>query len=111
MITITDRRGAKIEGWDILNDAYAQIITDHNSDSGWVPSDTVSGWEYQEAAGRTAAEQTVGGNEVTHALLAMILEAAPEDDPIFEQIEEAAGRALQAFAEEMDHEAEQQGLA
>lgn len=94
-----------LDGNDLLNDAYAIICTDNPNarelDGGaWVPSRTLDDYDLETAA----AEAATDAGDTTRALLEMCIEYLG-DDPIWQELEEAAGRALLAFAEEMDYEA------
>lgn len=106
MIKTTD--GTTLDGWSLLNDAYAVFVTNRGAENGWVPSNELDEYEATEATATTARD--LGGTEYTHALIEMIFDGGLENDPVFEEIEKAAARALMAFAREMDEEARQQGL-
>lgn len=98
----------RLDGYDLLNDAYAIACADNPDarDIGgdWVPSEALSDYDLETAAGEAAAD----AGENTRALLEMCIEML-DDDPIWQELEEAAGRALRRYAEEMDREAEQMG--
>lgn len=95
-----------LDGYDLLNDAYAIACTNSpdareiEGQGSWVPSDALSDYDLQEAANEAAMDSA----DNTRALLEMCIEYL-EDDPIWQELEEAAGRALRRFAEEMDEEA------
>ena len=97
----------RLDGYALLNDAYAIAVTD-NPDArdiggAWVPSDLLTDYDLENAASEAATDS---GEHTSYALLAMCLEVL-DDDPIWQELEEAAGRALRAYAEEMDEEARQ----
>lgn len=94
-----------LDGNDLLNEAYAIICTGNPDarelDGGaWVPSEALDDYDLETAA----AEAATDAGDTTRALLEMCIEYLGED-PIWQELEEAAGRALRAFAEEMDQEA------
>ena len=95
-----------LDGYQLLIDAYAAAVTDNPNvqdiAGAWVPSHLLEDDDLKVAAAEAAAAE----GESTRGLLEMCLEFL-EDDPIWQQLEEAAGRALRAFAEEMDREADQ----
>ena len=96
-----------LDGNDLLNDAYAIVCTDNpdarDLDGGaWVPSEALTDYDLETAASEAACD--AGDNN--HALFEMVLEyLGNDDDPFWQELEEAAGRALRKFAEEMDEEA------
>lgn len=94
------------DGNSLLNDAYA-IACDGNPDAreieyqgNWVPSEGLTDYDLETAA----SEAATNSGDTTRALLEMCLEVL-DDDPIWQELEEAAGRALRKIAEEMDEEA------
>lgn len=97
----------RLDGYDLLNDAYAQAITGNPAardipyGGAWAPSDALDDDDLEQAA----LDAAMATGDLTRSLLEMCLEYL-EDDPIWQELEEAAGRALRAFAEEMDREAE-----
>ena len=97
---------SNLDGYDLLNDAYAIACTDNPAareipyQGAWVPANEITDYEAADAVTRAACD----AGEATRGLLEMCLEYL-EDDPIWEQLEEAAARALRRFAEEMDEEA------
>ncbi len=97
----------KLDGYALLDDAYATLCTD-NPDAreidgygDWIPSDAVSDYDLENAASKAACD----AGDTTRGLLEMCLEYLG-DDPIWQELEEAAGRALRRYCEEMDREAE-----
>lgn len=96
-----------LDGYDLLNDAYANAVTG-NPDAidipyggAWVPSDALDDYDLETAASEAATDT----GDTTRALLEMCI-GYLDDDPIWQELEEAAGRALRKFAEEMDRESE-----
>ena len=96
---------SNLDGYALLSDAYAIACTD-NPDArdicgAWVPSDALTDYDLETAASEAATD----AGDTTRALLEMCIEYL-DDDPIWQELEEAAGRALRKYAEEMDREAE-----
>lgn len=97
-----------LDGNDLLNDAYAIACTDNPEArdicGAWVPSDSLTDYDLENAASEAATDSGSNGGGTARALLEMCLEVL-DDDPIWQELEEAAGRALRRFAEDMDEEA------
>lgn len=97
-----------LDGNSLLNDAYA-IAIDGNPEArefeyagAWAPSGSLTDYDLETAASEAACD--AGDNN--HALFEMVLEyLGGDEDPFWQELEEAAGRALRKFAEEMDEEA------
>lgn len=96
-----------LDGTDLLNDAYAIVCTDNpdarDLDGGaWVPSEALTDYDLETAASEAACD----AGDTTRGLFEMVYEyLGGDEDPIWQELEEAAGRALRKFAEEMDEEA------
>lgn len=97
---------SNLDGYDLLNDAYAIACTDNPAareipyQGAWVPANEITDYDAADAVTRAAYD----AGEATRGLLEMCIEYL-EDDPIWDQLEQAAARALLRFAEEMDEEA------
>ena len=93
-----------LDGNSLLNDAYAIAVTDSPNARDicglWVPSEALDDYDLETAASEAATDS----GDTTRALLEMCIEVLG-DDPIWQELEEAAGRALRRFAEDMDEEA------
>lgn len=90
----------------ILNDAYAAICTESDAAreipgyGAWVPSNEINEYDAADAVTRAACD----AGDTTRGLLEICLEYLG-DDPIWQELEEAATRAFMKFAEELDLEA------
>ena len=95
-----------LDGNSLLNDAYAILCTDNPNARDicglWVPSDALDDYDLETAASEAACD----AGDTSRALFEMVFEALGNDgDPFWQELEEAAGRALRRFAEDMDEEA------
>lgn len=95
-----------LDGDSLLNDAYAIAVTDNPNARDicglWVPSEALDDYDLETAASEAACD----AGDTSRALFEMVFEALGNDeDPFWQELEEAAGRALRKWAEEMDKEA------
>lgn len=96
---------SNLDGNTILNDALACAYTGHPDarEAGneiWVPADALTDYDLETAID----EATMATGDHNHALFEILLAGYSEGDPIWQEIEEAAARALRTFAEEIDEE-------